>query len=661
MANPTLSRVLRLLCGVFRAPGDADAHLLERFVARREEEAFAELVRRHGPTVLGVCRRVLRDEHLAEDAFQATFLILGRKAAGIGRPEALGSWLYRVACRVSLRARKQAETYRSLAGPAQDIPQRDAAGAAIGPDERALLDQEVSRLPEKYRAPVVLCWCEGKTYEEAAARLGCPKGTVAGRLFRARGLLQQRLLRRGLIPAVASGLAELVASAAVPAPLADTTIQAGLAGAAGNGAGIASARAVVLMEGELRHMFLAKLKFVAAVCLVLGAAGTAAGVALLRGPADPPAGAPPRETARKDVPRAVAIKELATLTYDNKGNDTVSAVVFSPDGKLLLAGGYSFDVLGRSLSQVKIWDVATAKPKSALSGFREAVECVAISPDGKTIAVATGCILQGPLNQPFRVEPGELKLFDAPSGKLKANLKSESLGFQCVAFSPDGKTLAAGSLAVDVRGREMPGGVIRFWDVAKGKESAALKGSKGDVQEVAFSPDGKLLVSASRKPGSNPREVSRSAVKLWDLSAAKEKASLLECDGTVWSVAFSPDGMVVAAGSDDGIIRLWDPATGKELATLKKHTGPVTSLAFSPDGKLLASGGELDPKLELVAPRAPGELKVWDVAARKELVNLKGHAATIPSVAFDSTGTRLASGDGDGKVKLWEVSGGAGQ
>lgn len=114
MANSTLSRVFRLLRGVARVPGDADAHLLERFITRREEEAFAKLVRRHGPTVLGVCRRVLRDEHLAEDAFQATFLILGRKAAAIGRPEALGSWLYRVACRVALRARKQAETGSTL-------------------------------------------------------------------------------------------------------------------------------------------------------------------------------------------------------------------------------------------------------------------------------------------------------------------------------------------------------------------------------------------------------------------------------------------------------------------------------------------------------------------------------------------------------------------
>src|SRR5262249_30053195 len=137
-----------------------DARLLERFVRQHDGEAFADLVRRHGPMVLGVCRRVLDDAHEAEDVFQATFLVLARKADAIRQGESLGSWLYGVAYRTALRARAEAARRRALAWEADDMPPSDPAAEAAWRELRPLLDAELQRLPEKYRAPVVLCYLE---------------------------------------------------------------------------------------------------------------------------------------------------------------------------------------------------------------------------------------------------------------------------------------------------------------------------------------------------------------------------------------------------------------------------------------------------------------------------------------------------------------------
>jgi RNA polymerase sigma factor (sigma-70 family) len=169
--------------------------LVERFVQRQDEEAFAALVRRHGPLVLGVCRRVLHDWDDAQDAFQATFFVLARKAASLAKPEALGNWLYGVAFRTAVKARARAarrreyerQAGRATANPSSELARRDLWEA---------LDEELSRLPEKYRAPLVRCYLEGKTNEEAARELGCPPGSMSGRLARGRELLRERLTSR---------------------------------------------------------------------------------------------------------------------------------------------------------------------------------------------------------------------------------------------------------------------------------------------------------------------------------------------------------------------------------------------------------------------------------------------------------------------------------
>src|SRR4051812_37360866 len=155
-----------------------DAQLLDNFVTRRDEASFEVLVWRHGAMVLAVCKRVLRDRHEAEDAFQATFLVFARKAASIGRGEVVAAWLYKVAYRAALRMRASSAKQPTPGEVADTIPAPEPADDADWRDLKPVLDDEIARLPEKYRAPFVLCYLEGRTNEEAAAQLGCPKGTV---------------------------------------------------------------------------------------------------------------------------------------------------------------------------------------------------------------------------------------------------------------------------------------------------------------------------------------------------------------------------------------------------------------------------------------------------------------------------------------------------
>ncbi len=262
--------------------GLTDGKLLECFLSHRDEAAFAALVKRHGPMVWGVCRRLLNHQD-AEDAFQATFLVLTRKAASIKPREMVGNWLYGVAHQTALQARRTATRRRAREKQVREMPDAKAEQQDLWDDLRPLLDQELSRLPDKYRAIIVLCDLEGKTRKETAQQLGCPEGTVAGRLARARSMLAKRLARHGL--AVSSGalaamLSEKVASACVPTSALSSTIQAASLFAVGQAAttGAISIQAVALTEGVLKTMLMSKLKAALAVVLVLGFLATGATV-----------------------------------------------------------------------------------------------------------------------------------------------------------------------------------------------------------------------------------------------------------------------------------------------------------------------------------------------------------------------------------------------
>jgi RNA polymerase sigma factor (sigma-70 family) len=249
-----------------------DRQLLADYIGRREEAALAALVHRHGPMVWGVCRRVL-NYHDAEDAFQATFLVLVRKAMSIASPELLGNWLYGVAYQTALKARATAARRRAREKQVTEMPEPAAAEPGLWHDLQPLLDRELSRLPDKYRVAIVLCELEGKTRKEAARQLGVPDGTLAARLARGRMLLAKRLARLGLAVsggALAVVLSQNAASASLPTSLVSSTIKAASLFAAGPAAatGVISAQVAALAEGVLKTMLLTKLKIATTMIFV---------------------------------------------------------------------------------------------------------------------------------------------------------------------------------------------------------------------------------------------------------------------------------------------------------------------------------------------------------------------------------------------------------
>jgi RNA polymerase sigma factor (sigma-70 family) len=361
MASGAVGAVARGLGRLFATGGVSglsEGQLLDRFVTRRDEAAFEALVARHGPMVMGVCRQHLRDPNDVDDAFQATFLVLVRKAGTLRRRDLLGNWLYGVAFRVARRSRSEAARRQATEAPSEAV-----AALAVAADDAAglpELHEEVQRLPERYRMPVVLCYLEGLTHEEAAERLRWPIGTVKGRLARARDLLRSRLARRGLAPTSASasalaapglGLLGPEARAAVPPALVDTTVKAAALAAAGApstsavGLGLVSARAAALSEGVLQAMSLSELKSAAAALAVATLVTTGAGVYAYQQPgrggrarAAAPAGA--GQPARGSY-------NLTEPTDDSEGPANIMETI----------RGHDAEMFGRILSGRKQWDV----------------------------------------------------------------------------------------------------------------------------------------------------------------------------------------------------------------------------------------------------------------------------------------------------------------
>ncbi len=270
-----INTVLRHLRGVVFEHDQArltDGQLLGRFIEQRDEAAVAALVRRHGAMVWGVCRRILHNHHDAEDAFQATFLILVRKAPSVRQRELVGNWLYGVAQQTAMKARATAGKRRTREMPITMTP--EARPVTTDSDVHAVLDAELSRLPDRYRAAIVLCDLHGKTRKAAARQLGIPEGTVAGHLTRGRALLARRLARRGLAisgASLAAALTQTSASAGAPAALVLSTIKAMAIVAAGEAATeLISIKVAALTEGVLKAMFLSKLKTTVGISLVAG-------------------------------------------------------------------------------------------------------------------------------------------------------------------------------------------------------------------------------------------------------------------------------------------------------------------------------------------------------------------------------------------------------
>jgi RNA polymerase sigma factor (sigma-70 family) len=283
MSGAPWSLMLQQLCQSVRRTtlaNQSDADLLARFVQRHDEAAFATLVRRHGSVVLGVCRALLRDSHDAEDAFQAVFFVLARKAGSIRKQESLACWLYGVAQRVARRARDHRDRRRLLERQVQAMLELPPQGAVNHQDLQEVLHEELGRLPEKFRAPLVLCYLQGKTHAQAATELGLHRVTVSERVSTGREQLRQRLAGRGVTlggSALVGTLAESVVAAAAPAALVLKTTRGATLFVASGAAEALSGHAALLAEGTLQAMFIGKLK-AAAVVIVAALVGVGGGV-----------------------------------------------------------------------------------------------------------------------------------------------------------------------------------------------------------------------------------------------------------------------------------------------------------------------------------------------------------------------------------------------
>ncbi len=614
MADSRAGRVLGHLHHLLSptATRTGDGMLLERFVRQRDEEAFAELVSRHGPLVFGLCRRLLGNVQDAEDVFQATFLVLARKAATIRKPGALSSFLHGVAYRLARKAKAEANKRRiheQQAAPPANSAETDLSWREV----RGVLDEELQRLPEKQRLPLVLCYLEGLTQDEASRHLGWPRGTLKRRLEAGRERLRLRLTQRGVTLGAglfAIALTESATKGAVPAILRSVTVRTSMQFVNYETPAIAATPAVLLAQGALQTMLTTKLKLGAMMILLLGCVVTAAGLALpqvapknqLKSKAEAPPSVPPAkdEQVRKDrygdpLPPG-ALARLGTLRMRHS-NHTAEAV-FTPDGKTVIVSDWGGEII--------FWDVATGRELRRLWAADGPVNglALALSSDGKTL-VAGGF--------------GRFSLWDVATGKKLSQIEVPVGNIWQLLLTPDGKTLALH----DEKS-------ILLWDIAGNKMLHELKEHKGPVARLALSPDGKTLAWGTWKDGH---------VHLWDIASAKEKSLISAGDNGVVYVAFSPDGKTLAtAGNPLRGVRLWDVATGKKL---REVPGWPLLFAFFSDGKTIA-GLESDRKVHIYDAVNGKHLRQYESPSANTGLS-SGQAQMMARLAISPDGKTAAS------------------
>jgi RNA polymerase sigma factor (sigma-70 family) len=634
MASSQLGRVISHLRGVARRrdeDGISDGRLLELYVRRRDEAAFEALVRRHGPMVLGVCRRILGNAIDADDAFQATFLVLVRKADSVRPRGMLGNWLYGVASRTAREARRLAARRRVKEREAATMP-RAASGDSAPNELGAALDQGLSGLPDKYRAVLVLCDLEGKARREVAQELGLPEGTVASRLATARSMLAKRLSRAGLVLSACAWeavKAQNAADAAVPKCLLDSTLEAARAFAAGEAvAGVIAPQALRVTRGVLKAMLVTRRKIATVLAIAAAVlAGTGAGLNRPPTPAVGPAAAGDESATReRDVrPRLLRVE---------KEDAWITCLAWGPDGKTL--AGVTVDAAGTpetglsiNGSAVRVWDVPSGGVRRTLADgeLKTPLWCLAaFSPDGKMLASKSDRLtLDG---------SGALVLWEAETGKVTHRLKYAFVLH--TAFSPDGATLAvAGADAEDNK-------TITLWDVRRGRPLRTIDKA---ASEVVFSPGGSCVAAVVG-------DGKQTEIVLWDATSGTRLRALPDSDG-FQHVAFLPGGKsVLAFAPKKAQLTVWDVTTGKTArrgalpAGFAKEPAPV--FAAAPDGQTVALGGR----------QGDGDLVIlFDVPTGKQTRALKGPGGRINCLAFSGDGRNLACGTQNKMLCVWEFGG----
>jgi len=647
-----LLRHIRRLVSRPASSSDADAALLGRFVRQHDQDAFAALVHRHAPLVLGVCRRVLGDAHLAEDAAQAVFLVLARKAATIRPPDRLAAWLHGVARHLACNAlradtrRRRQETCcargaqrRSPADPLDEITARELL---------TFLDEELQQLPEVYRLPMILCCLQGCSQEQAAAQLGWTPGSVKGRLERGRTKLRERLMRRGVEWTAALLALEAVqgssSAAVMPMGFVPSTLQAAIMSA--TPALVADGRTaavVTLAEEGMRGLATAKTRVIAALLLAVSvAAGAGTMAQVIFTPHQPEE----QQAARANPqPRKAEPAQTKEQIRTDRRSDPLPPGAIARLGTIRLRRGYKvyalperdafLSVLQQFDSlQVCKWQMSTGKLlRDAEYHVRRGTASHVVSSDGKMLAA------HGIERKPGDFVP-VIRIWDLSSGKVLSEIEKPEYYVRALAFSPDSTVLAAAS----------EDQTLRLWDIKSKSELRRSKKTKDRFESITFSSDGKILASTSD---------SLRTIRLWDVATLRELRALDGGPGAApRCIVFSPDSKIVAAAAGDAknkAIHLWDVATGKEVRQFHCELG-TGALAFSPDSKILAVAGgafAMDNVSRNVGDHWP--IYLYEVSSGRQVHRLPGHFNAVFSLVFSSNGKQLVSAGGGFVMKVWDV------